>query len=138
MKIITEKDILAARSDLDRVKMLIKIITGEVKYKSEKEKKMNRISVIDTRVQELLEQFPDTRENDHLLYVVYIETYHFLEFSKRVFINYKEYDVPPFSSIERSARDIRNKHANLKGSAKTQENRNKGEAEYRKHYGECG
>lgn len=95
---------------------------------------MSRFSIIDTRVQELLEQYPETRENDHLLYSTYVETYHYLEIDKHIFVNYKEYNIPPFSSVERSARDVRKKNTHIRGTAVTQEKRQEAEAEYKEHY----
>ena len=35
MKVITGKDILTANNDVDRVRLLLRIIKGEVKYEKE-------------------------------------------------------------------------------------------------------
>ena len=134
MKTITGRDILTANNDKTRIKMLVQIIVGEAKYRSGDEE-MSKFKIIDTRVQEILEQFPETRENDHKLYSKYLETYYYLEFNKKIFENYTEYNIPPFSSIERSARDIKNKYTNLKGNADTQVKRAEAEKEYKNHYG---
>jgi len=95
---------------------------------------MGRFKEIDTRVKELLEQIPETRENDQKLYIAYIETYYYIDFDKRVFADYKAYNLPPFSTVERSARDMRAKYPNLRGSKENQKNRKRLEAEYKTYY----
>ena len=95
---------------------------------------MSKFKIIDMRTQEILEQFPETRENDHLLYIQYVETYHYQEFNREVFAKYKKLEIPPFSSIERSGRDLRRKFPNLRGTSNTQKNRSQAEAEYRESY----
>lgn len=54
--------------------------------------------------------------------------------NKDVFINHEEYKVPPFSTIERSARDIKLKYPNLRGKASNQQKRKQSEEEYKKYY----
>lgn len=95
---------------------------------------MGRFSVIDARVQEILEQFPETRNCDQNLYATYVEMYYYLELNKQVFINYEKYGIPPSSSIERSARAIKEKYPNLKGTSENKNKRKKAEAEYIQHY----
>lgn len=50
---------------------------------------MSKINVIETRVRELLEYNPATRENDNLLYVTYLKEYHYIDFTEETFINYE-------------------------------------------------
>ena len=57
---------------------------------------MSKINIVETRVKEILEIYPNTRENDNLLYVTYLEEYHYIDFRREKFINYKEYGLPSF------------------------------------------
>lgn len=43
---------------------------------------MSRVNVIENRVKEILQEYPETRGNDNLLYAKYIEEYHYIEFNK--------------------------------------------------------
>lgn len=95
---------------------------------------MKKLKIVDIRTQEILEQFPETRESDHLLYIQYIETYYYQDFNREIFANYKKLNIPPFSSVERSGRDLRRKFPNLRGTSNTQNNRSQAEAEYRENY----
>ena len=69
---------------------------------------MSKVNVIETRVKEVLENSPLTRENDNLLYVTYLEEYHYVDFNKQTFIDYERYGLPSFKSIERARRKIPN------------------------------
>ena len=96
---------------------------------------MPKINVVETRVKEILENYPNTRENDNLLYVTYIEEYHYIEFSKEKFINYAEYGLPSFKSVERARRRIQNEQCSYKASEDTENNRTEAEKTYRQIYG---
>ena len=96
---------------------------------------MPKINVVETRVKEILENYPNTRENDNLLYVTYIEEYHYIEFSKEKFINYVEYGLPSFKSVERARRRIQNEQCSYKSSEDTENNRAESEKIYRQIYG---
>lgn len=133
MRRLTHIDFKNAKNNAERIRLLLAIIKKEAIYIDLEENDMGRNKLIDTRTQEILEQFPETRKNDHLLYKKYIETYHYVDFNANVFVNYQEYGLPPFATIERSGRDIRSKFPNLKGDAATQEGRAKAEAEYRNY-----
>ena len=133
MRTLTHKDFKYAKDDAERVRLLLAIVKKEAVYIDLEENDMGRNKIIDARVKETLELFPETRINDHLLYKRYIEAYHFVDFNANVFVNYQEYGLPPFATIERSGRDIRSKFPNLRGDAATQEARAKAEAEYREY-----
>lgn len=65
------------------------------------------------------------------MYVKYIDTYHSIEFTKENFIRFKELEIPPFSSIERAGRSIRNKYKYL--DELEQEKRQFAEEQYREY-----
>lgn len=94
---------------------------------------MERIKVIESRVRELLEQIPDTRENDQKLYKTYIETYHFVEFNADTFVNYKDYGLPSFKSIERCRRKLQNEYGICEPSNDVVKERKEAEHEYEKY-----
>jgi hypothetical protein len=94
---------------------------------------MSKINIIEPRVKEILEQIPKTRENDELLYSIYIEKYHDIQFSKEIFINYKDYKIPSFKTIERARRKIQNKQNCYLASEDIFEKRREAEQEYREY-----
>ena len=96
---------------------------------------MAKVSVIETRVKEVLENSPATRENDNLLYVTYLEEYHYVDFNKQTFIDYERYELPSFKSIERARRKIQNEEGKYKASESIEEERKKAEQNYRNYYG---
>lgn len=95
---------------------------------------MSKVNVIETRVREILEHCPNTRENDNLLYATYIEEYHYIEFTKEKFINYKEYGLPSFKSIERARRKIQNEQNSFKASEDIEAGRMKAKERYKENY----
>ena len=95
---------------------------------------MAKINIIETRVKELLENVYETRNSDELLYVTYLETYHYIDFGKNVFVNYKEYNLPSFKTIERARRKLQEKYSYLEAELKTEENRKYKETEYKEYY----
>lgn len=101
MKDVTEKEFLEQKSE-EKFKTLQEIAKGETKIKKE--------SIMEERVRELLENIPETRKSDELLYAMYIEQYYNIEFNKHTFVNYQQYQLPSFKSIERTRRDIQVKN----------------------------
>lgn len=95
---------------------------------------MSKVNIVETRVRELLEQIPETRNSDELLYVTYIETYHYTNLSKDTFINYKQYNLPSFKTIERIRRDLQDKEKHVEADKETQDNREYAEKEYKEKY----
>lgn len=95
---------------------------------------MSKVNVIEIRVKEILEYYPETRDNDNLLYVTYIEEYHYVKFTRETFINYEQYGLPAFKTIERVRRDIQNVQNLYKPSEKVEENRKEAEKTYRENY----
>lgn len=95
---------------------------------------MSKINVIETRVKEILDIFPNARENDNLLYVTYLEEYHYIDFSREKFINYKEYGLPSFKSVERARRKIQNEQCSYKASEDIENERREAEQLYRHTY----
>ena len=91
---------------------------------------MGKVNVIETRVKELLEYNPATRENDNLLYVTYLKEYHYIDFTEETFINYEQYGLPSFKSIERARRKIQNEQNKYKASEKIEKNRKEAEKTY--------
>ncbi len=124
MKDVTEKEFLEQESH-KKFKTLQEIAKGEAKLKKE--------SIMEERVKELLENIPETRTSDELLYAVYIENYYDIEFNKHTFVNYQEYKLPSFKSIERTRRDIQNKYSNLVDGNK-KETRELIEKHYKDYY----
>lgn len=104
MKDVTEKEFLEQKSE-EKFKTLQEIAKGETKIKKE--------SIMEERVRELLENIPETRKSDELLYAMYIEQYYNIEFNKHTFVNYQQYQLPSFKSIERTRRDIQVKNKSL-------------------------
>lgn len=95
---------------------------------------MAKISVIETRVKEILENSPATRENDNLLYVTYLEEYHYIDFNRETFVNYERYGLPSFKSIERVRRKIQNEEGKYKASECIEEGRNKTKKQFENYY----
>ena len=96
---------------------------------------MSKVNVIETRVKEILEYYPNTRDNDNMLYVKYLEEYHYIDFNRDTFINYEEKGLPSYKSIERARRKIQNEENKFKASEDIEEKRKEAEHEYRKKYG---
>ena len=118
---------------LERIQILKQIALGAVTIKEDK-KDMGRVNVIETRVKEILANYPNTRDNDHCLYTTYIEEYHYINFSKDSFINYEQYGLPSFKSVERARREIQNKQCLYRASEDIEEGRKEAEKEYRENY----
>lgn len=95
---------------------------------------MPKVNVIETRVKEILEFYPETRDNDNLLYVQYIKEYHYVDFTKETFVNYEQYGLPSFKSVERARRDIQNKQNLYKASKKIEDSRKEAEKTYIQNY----
>lgn len=95
---------------------------------------MSKVNVIETRVKEVLENSPLTRENDNLLYVTYLEEYHYVDFNKQIFINYEQYGLPSFKSIERARRKIQNEEGKYKASERIEEGRKEAEKQFQDYY----
>jgi len=95
---------------------------------------MSKNNIVEIRVKEILENYPRTRENDNLLYVTYVEEYYYIEFSKEKFINYKEYGLPSFKSVERARRKIQNEYNYYKASEEIEKERKEAEKYYINHY----
>lgn len=91
---------------------------------------MPKVDVIEIRVKELLEQYPETRNNDNLLYVKYLEEYHYIEFNKNTFVHYEKYGLPSFKTVERNRRKIQNEQNYCKASERIEEKRKEAETEY--------
>ena len=124
MKDVTEKEFLEQKSE-EKFKTLQEIAKGETKIKQE--------SIMEERVRELLENIPETRKSDELLYTMYIEQYYNIEFNKHTFVNYQQYQLPSFKSIERTRRDIQVKNKSLVDKNK-QEVRTEIEEKYKDYY----
>lgn len=124
MKDVTEKEFLEQKSE-EKFKTLQEIAKGETKIKKE--------SIMEERVRELLENIPETRKSDELLYAMYIEQYYNIEFNKHTFVNYQQYQLPSFKSIERTRRDIQVKNKSLVDKNK-QEVRTEIEEKYKDYY----
>ena len=91
---------------------------------------MPKVDVIEIRVKELLEQYPETRNNDNLLYVKYLEEYHYVEFNKNTFIHYEKYGLPSYKTVERNRRKIQNEQNYCKASENMMKKRREAEQEY--------
>lgn len=96
---------------------------------------MSKINVIETRVKELLEEYPETRENDNLLYTKYIEEYHYVDFNKNTFVHYEEYGLPSFKSVERCRRKIQNEQCKYQASEDIEKGRKEAEQYYSNSFG---
>ena len=106
---------------------------GKAKIKEE-EKTMPKINVIEIRVREILETYPETRSNDNLLYVKYIKEYHYIDFNEDTFINYEEYGLPSYKSIERARRKIQNEKFVCRASETVENERREAEKQYQDYY----
>lgn len=124
MKDVTEREFLEQKSE-EKFKTLQEIAKGETKIKKE--------SIMEERVRELLENIPETRKSDELLYAMYIEQYYNIEFNKHTFVNYQQYQLPSFKSIERTRRDIQVNNKSLVDRNK-QEARTEIEEKYKDYY----
>lgn len=134
MKNITIQEFLNL-DNLNKIRTLKEIAAGNIKLQTEEEsEKMPKVNVIETRVKEILEYYPNTRENDNLLYVTYLEQYHYIEFNKDTFINYEEHGLPSFKSIERARRKIQNEQNSYKASEDVENMRREAEQTYKQNY----
>lgn len=129
MKIINYEDIKNATQQ-EKTRIMIDIINGKVKV----DKDMSKVNLVETRVKELLENVPETRNSDELLYAIYIETYHYLSLNKDIFINYKQYNLPSFKTVERIRREMQCKEKHLEAEKETQDKRKYTEQEYKERY----
>lgn len=95
-------------------------------------KKLNSLKVI---VRQVLEREPATRNSDDYLYYKVCETLNKgcinLPFYL-VFINRKEFGLPPFESVRRSRQKIQAEHPNLVATIETKERRTAKEKTFRK------
>ena len=132
MKYISMEEFLSF-DKLKRIRILKQIAAGAVRVREER-KDMGRVNVIETRVKEILANYPNTRENDHCLYITYLEEYHYINFNKDNFVNYEQYGLPSFKSIERARRKIQNEQCLYKASEGVEEGRREAEKEYRENY----
>lgn len=89
----------------------------------------------------ILLKYPSTRDSDELLYLEILRLKNFI-MSPDTFINYKEYNLPSFSSVSRARRKVQEDERNNKDiddwklqSTKTVEKqRRRLEEEYREFY----
>lgn len=70
------------------------------------------------------------RVNDNLLYVKYLEEYHYVEFNKNTFVHYEKYGLPSYKTIERNRRKIQNEQNYYKPSEEVETKRKEAEQEY--------
>lgn len=112
-----------------RLSTLKLIAAGAVRIKEEKQE-VGKVNVVETRVKEILELYPETRENDNLLYVTYVEEYHYVDFKKDTFINYEQYGLPSFKTVERARRKIQNEQFCFRASEGIEESRREAEKNY--------
>jgi len=131
MKYMSAREFLN-HDELGKIQILRLIAAGAIRIKEEED--MPKVNVIETRVKEILEYYPETRENDNLLYVKYIKEYHYVDFTENVFINYEEYGLPSFKSVERARRKIQNEEGTYKASEKVEEERREAEKNYIENY----
>ena len=95
---------------------------------------MPRINEIEIRVKELLETYPQTRNNDNLLYVKYIEEYYYTEFNRETFVKYEEKGLPSYKSIERCRRKIKNEQNVCRATEETEQRRQEAEKYYKNNF----
>ena len=92
-------------------------------------------------VRDILMAIPDTRDSDEVLYMEVLKQKGH-EINKEIFINYKNYNLPSFSSISRARRRVQeeernNKHYKdwqLQSTRTVERHRRKLEKEYREFY----
>lgn len=118
---------------IEKIEVMKDICREKVKIKEE-EKTMPKINVIEIRVREILETYPETRSNDNLLYVKYIKEYHYIDFNEDTFINYEEYGLPSYKSIERARRKIQNEKFVCRASETVENERKEAEKQYQDYY----
>ena len=131
MKYMSKEEFLS-HDKLERIRILKLIAAGAVRIKEDNN--MSKTNIIEPRIKEILEFYPETRENDNLLYVKYIKEYHYVDFNENVFVNYEEYGLPSFKTIERVRRDIQNAQNMYKASEKVEEERKEAEKQYINNY----
>lgn len=110
-----------------RIRILKLIAMGEIKIREDNEMKVN---VVETRVEEILEFYPETRENDNLLYVKYIEEYHYVDFNRDIFVSYEQYGLPSYKTVERARRKIQNEKFRYQSSETVEKARKEAEKDY--------
>ena len=118
---------------IEKIEVMKDICRGKAKIKEE-EKTMPKINVIEIRVREILETYPETRSNDNLLYVKYIKEYYYIDFNEDTFINYEEYGLPNYKSIERARRKIQNEKFVCRASETVENERREAEKQYQDYY----
>lgn len=126
MKYISKSEFLSY--DIGKRIMTLKLIAvGKIRVRENNEMKVN---VVETRVEEILEVYPETRENDNLLYVKYIEEYHYVDFNRDTFVNYEQYGLPSYKTVERARRKIQNEKFRCRATETIENARKEAENNY--------
>lgn len=99
---------------------------------------MNKLPKTIQLVKAILEKYPETRDDDNLLWAKVLEAVNFdssdmtLSF---VLENVKRYGLPSFQTVSRARRKVQQDHPELKGTARIQQKRKEQEQKYREFFG---
>lgn len=95
---------------------------------------------VQEKVKGLLTRYPETRDNDMLLYVKFAELidseYHQNALHRPfedVVLNLKEYNLPSFGSVGRARRKLQEKYPELRADDKVEYFRSEEEQKYREY-----
>lgn len=102
---------------------------------------MNRLKKVEQIVKKVLEEHPETRDDDFaLLTQVYYEFNPEILGSSfnLVMLGHKEYGLPPFESVTRCRRKLQSKCKALMSSRQIEEARKKEEEVYKEYANTCG
>lgn len=89
------------------------------------------------KVKKILEQRPETRDDDMKLYAIFVHMTVGLKPSERfyeVMYNHSKYDLPSYESVTRARRKVQENEPSLQGEKRAK--RLEMEEEYRRFYGQ--
>lgn len=102
---------------------------------------MNRLKRVEQIVRKVLEEYPETRDDDFVLltHVYYMFNPEIIGSSfNLVMLGHKEYGLPPFESVTRCRRKLQAKCKELMSSRQIEEARKREEEVYKEYANNCG
>lgn len=95
-----------------------------------------RIKVKDS-VQDILKRYPKTRNDDHLLYFMFVKENYTRKFNlsfAEAFLMHKEAKIPPYHSVARFRRELQKKFPELRAEEIVKSARDEEEMQYHEYY----
>lgn len=89
------------------------------------------------KVQDILERYPKTRDDDHILYFMFVKENYISKFNMPfdvAFLMHKEAKIPPYHSVARFRRELQNKFPELRADEIVKSARDEEEMQYHEYY----